>query len=170
MNSLPIAIYCPDLEHPQYGSVKIIGKNVGGKAEYKCNNGYKLYGSSQTKCLYSGVWDGSVPTCKRKPVFLKVFCSNESLPLAIYCPDLDQPQYGSVKIISKNIGGKAVYKCNYGYKLYGSSFRKCLYGGVWDDSQPTCKRRFLSPLYSVVASSGFNKPFCRPSCDWLTNC
>ena len=66
MNSLPLAIYCPDLEHPQYGSVKIIGKNVDGKAEYKCNNGYKLYGSSQRKCLYSGVWDGSLPTCKRK--------------------------------------------------------------------------------------------------------
>ena len=99
------------------------------------------------------------------PVALCIF-----LPSAIYCPDLDHPQYGSVKIIGKNVGGKAEYKCNYGYKLYGASFRKCLYGGVWDGSQPTCKRRFLFPLYSVVASSGFNKPFCRPSCDWLTNC
>ena len=77
---LPSAIYCPDLDHPQYGSVKIIGKNVGGKAEYKCNNGYKLYGSSQRKCLYSGVWDGSVPTCKRKPLFLKSFAVMNLFP------------------------------------------------------------------------------------------
>ena len=106
--------------------------------------------------------------CFLVPLFPVALCS--FLPSAIYCPDLDHPQYGSVKIIGKNVGGKAEYKCNYGYKLYGASFRKCLYGGIWDGSQPTCKRRFLFPLYSVVASSGFNKPFCRPSCDWLTNC
>ena len=65
MNSLPSAIFCPDLDHPQYGSVKIIAKNVGGKAEYKCNDGYKLYGASFRKCLYSGVWSSRLPTCKR---------------------------------------------------------------------------------------------------------
>ena len=142
MNSLPIAIYCPDLEHPQYGSVKIIGKNVGGKAEYKCDNDYKLYGSSQRKCLYSGVWDGSVPTCKRMfPCFFVPSRYMLFLPSAIYCPDLDHPQYGSVKIIGKNVGGKAEYKCDNGYKLYGSSQRTCLYSGVWDGSVPTCKRK-----------------------------
>ena len=77
-------------------------------------------------------------------------CGNESLPLAIFCPDLDQPQYGSVRIIRKNIGGKAVYKCNYGYKLYGSTFRKCLHSGIWGGSQPTCKRRFPLCPYSIV--------------------
>ena len=73
IESLPSAISCPDLDHPQYGSVKIIGKNVGGKAEYKCNNGYKLHGPSQRKCLYRGVWGGRIPTCKRR--FFVVFMS-----------------------------------------------------------------------------------------------
>ena len=148
-NFLPSAIYCPDLEHPQYGSVKIIGKNVDGKAQYKCNNGYKLYGLFERKCLYSGVWDGSVPTCKRMfPCFFIPVALCNILPSAIYCPDLEHPQYGSVKIIGKNVDGKAEYKCNNGYKLYGSSQRKCLYSGVWDGSLPTCKRRF--PLFRSI--------------------
>ena len=78
MNSLPSAIFCPDLDHPQYGSVKIIAKNVGGKAEYKCNDGYKLYGASFRKCLHSGVWSGRLPTCKRR--FPCCFDSLASLP------------------------------------------------------------------------------------------
>ena len=77
----PSAISCPDLDHPQYGSVRIIGKGVSSQAEYTCNNGYRLYGTSRRKCLYSGVWDGSVPTCKCKPVFHKSLAAmSGSLP------------------------------------------------------------------------------------------
>ena len=95
MNSLPSAIFCPDLDHPQYGSVKIIAKNVGGKAEYKCNDGYKLYGASFRKCLYSGVWSGRLPTCKRR--FPCCFDSLASLPY-IYSFSHFLPYLGSPTI------------------------------------------------------------------------
>ncbi len=65
--NLITAIYCPNyLPNPQYGSVKLSGYSPSHAAVYTCNKGYKLVGLSKRTCLYSGVWDGEAPICKRK--------------------------------------------------------------------------------------------------------
>ena len=60
------AIVCPDLDDPQYGSVRITTNRVGGKADYKCDNGFKLVGVQWRRCQANGKWTGEAPTCKRK--------------------------------------------------------------------------------------------------------
>jgi len=35
--------------------------------------------------------------------------------------------------------GKAEFKCVTGYTLVGSSFRTCMAGGTWSDSNPICQ-------------------------------
>ncbi len=59
----------------------------------------------------------------------------------IYCSDLDDIQYGSVKLSGKRPTHTAVYTCSKGYKLVGVSKRTCLYSGVWDRKAPICKRK-----------------------------
>ena len=72
--------------------------------------------------------------------------------LAIYCPRLTVPKYGSVNYtISKygsikgyyGLGSVSKYSCKYGYKLVGISTRRCLISGRWGGKTPICKRNFI---------------------------
>ena len=65
------AITCPDLEDPQYGTVETTDNRVGDVANYECNFGFRLVGSSQLTCLVSGEWSDEVPTCERKLTFME---------------------------------------------------------------------------------------------------
>ena len=66
--SLYLAIKCGDLDHIQYGSVKITTYTVGSKAHFHCDKGYKLYGEPWRVCQYDGQWGGKYPVCKRKRI------------------------------------------------------------------------------------------------------
>jgi hypothetical protein len=62
-----IALRCPTLENPQYGSVVVTNDyRVGSKATYTCIKGYKLVGVAERTCQYSGVYSDEAPICKRK--------------------------------------------------------------------------------------------------------
>ena len=41
------------------------GTTFGQTATYSCNTGYKLVGTGTHTCQATGVWSGSLPTCKR---------------------------------------------------------------------------------------------------------
>lgn len=60
--------------------------------------------------------------------------------IALTCPDLSKLTYGIVKVTGNRLGSKALYKCNYGYKLVGKYLRSCLNTGKWSDKAPICKR------------------------------
>ena len=63
---------------------------------------------------------------------------------AIRCDDLDNIEYGGVKLSSYHPGSRAWYYCNKGYKLYGDAHRQCLYNGEWDGKAPVCKRKYTT--------------------------
>ena len=125
---------CPKLDDPHYGKVEISG-HYPQKATYSCDYGYKLIGSPVRKCVY-GKWEGKEPTCICK--LSRVY--NKTISPFIYtaksCPKLDDPHYGKVEI-SGHYPQKAIYSCDYGYKLIGSPVRKCIYG-KWEGKEPKC--------------------------------
>ena len=59
----------------------------------------------------------------------------------ITCSDLDDPQYGSVKVSGITPGSKADYRCNRDFKLVGVAQRKCQDNGQWTGEAPVCKRK-----------------------------
>ena len=65
-HTIYLAIYCPKLPNPSYGSVSVSGLRVGSKATYECNDGFVLVGLPVRKCLYTGQWSGEAPVCKRE--------------------------------------------------------------------------------------------------------
>ena len=137
-----VATKCPDLPDPRYGSVKLTGNRVGDKANYRCNSGFRLDGQSQRKCLVTGDWSGEAPTCVRKCLRWSIYPSSLSFLLpAITCPDLPNPQYGSVKLTGNRVGDKANYRCDFGFRLVGLSRRKCLATGKWSGQAPKCVRK-----------------------------
>ena len=56
----------------------------------------------------------------------------------VTCPNLDRLGNGSVSMSSNFVGGRAYYRCNYGYQLSGYSSRSCQLSGEWSGTQPTC--------------------------------
>ena len=63
-------------------------------------------------------------------------------PPAITCPDLSDPQYGSVSTTGNRVGDLANYECDSGFRLKGDLQRVCLSSGEWSGVPPTCARKF----------------------------
>ena len=59
-------ITCPELEDLMNGSVHVSGTTPGSRADYKCNDGFKLEGVAWRKCQDNGQWTGEEPVCKSK--------------------------------------------------------------------------------------------------------
>ena len=59
------------------------------------------------------------------------------------CGYLSRPSYGRVSVTTRDVGGRATYTCNSGFRLVGSSNRTCLSNGSWSGSQPICNCRFI---------------------------
>ncbi len=61
---LEIIILCPVLRDPRNGKVRVGGRNPGDRADYSCNDGFKLKGAGWRKCQGNGQWTGEAPTCE----------------------------------------------------------------------------------------------------------
>ena len=62
--------------------------------------------------------------------------------VGIECGNPPKPRYGYVKFLSTTFGSKAVYWCQSGYYLVGSSVRYCGDDGHWSGKTPWCKRLY----------------------------
>lgn len=56
------------------------------------------------------------------------------------CPELDNPQLGTVVTSGKTFGSRASYTCNHGYHVVGLQTRICQAYGHWSGSEPACKQ------------------------------
>ena len=143
-----VGAICPYLVDPPYGKVNQRGNTPSSVAYYSCNYGYVLYGLRHRQCLYDGTWYGVAPECR--PV-VKSKWHHHDLSVTSFddhsyshycleptCPPLDKPRNGQIRVYGYMPQSKAYYSCNYGYKLDGLQWRKCLPDGTWYGSAPTC--------------------------------
>ena len=56
-------VTCEKPQRPEFGSVVTNGTYLFNTSQYFCNSGYELQGNSVRYCMYSGKWNGSIPTC-----------------------------------------------------------------------------------------------------------
>ena len=63
---------------------------------------------------------------------------------AVDCGPLSDPANGAVDLSDgTEFGATAVYSCDAGYILSGTSTRDCLDTGLWSGVEPTCNRKSL---------------------------
>ena len=59
-------IDCGVLGNPANGEVFVMNTIYNSVATYSCNTGYNLTGDDMRRCLESGFWSGSEPSCGGK--------------------------------------------------------------------------------------------------------
>ncbi len=62
------------------------------------------------------------------------------------CGDLISPENGEVLLLQEStLGATAIYSCDLGFLLVGTTLRQCEASGEWSPSEPICSRK--SHLY-----------------------
>ena len=64
--SVFVVVDCGSLEDPDNGQVDFSNTAFESTANYTCNLGYNLTGSSNRTCEANGNWSGDPPSCERK--------------------------------------------------------------------------------------------------------
>jgi hypothetical protein len=95
-------------------------------ANYACNAGYRLVGSSTRTCGADGTWSGTAAMCEPRD-----------------CGPLSNPAHGRVDTSAGTTVGSpgARYSCEANYTLVGSMTRTCqgsLLGATWSGTAPRC--------------------------------
>ena len=62
------------------------------------------------------------------------------------CGNPGQVAHSVRTVVGQSVGQTVTFKCKPGFRMSGSSKRKCLQVGRWSNSLPTCKRKFLLQL------------------------
>ena len=148
------ALKCHRLSAPQYGRVRTKTYTVGSKSEYSCIYGYRLVGKSTRTCQYDEQWSGKAPICERMYIAMMHLNYYHSIKLtcclifhihvheiAITCQKPEKPDHGQVYASSLKVASRASYRCDYGYKLFGSARRRCQNNGKWSGEAPICERK-----------------------------
>ncbi|KAH8260996.1 hypothetical protein KR044_001854 [Drosophila immigrans] len=126
-NSIAVVVAtstCPQLMEPMAPlRLRLEGNKLGQRAHYECPEGFRLDGSWNATCLASGNWSSPSPTCH-----------------PIQCPRLvlDDPHLSLIEL-NTSAWGRAVFKCQWGFKLTGPALLDCEPTGIWSGPVPRCK-------------------------------
>ncbi|XP_034650248.1 locomotion-related protein Hikaru genki isoform X2 [Drosophila subobscura] len=126
-NSIAVVVAtstCPQLTEPLAPlRLRLEGNKLGQRALYECPEGFRLDGAWNATCLASGNWSSPPPTCH-----------------SIQCPrlELDDPHLSLIEL-NTSAWGRAVFKCQWGFKLTGPAQLDCEPTGVWSGPVPRCK-------------------------------
>ncbi|XP_041370822.1 protein lev-9-like isoform X2 [Gigantopelta aegis] len=92
------------------------------RVTYHCHEGYELIGKSYRDCLASGDWSETLPTC-----------------IPIDCPELGPPLHGTMIGSGTMYGSVIRFVCNDGFKVVGSSERRCQSDRTWSGQDAVCE-------------------------------
>ncbi|KAK7866166.1 hypothetical protein R5R35_001392 [Gryllus longicercus] len=118
------AVHCPNIPPRRGLNLSTMNTKMNTKVTLSCANGNSLIGASEITCLPSGNWSAPIPICE-----------------SIECADLMNltDPHLRVSILSREVGGRAVFSCAQGYGLRGPHEAICLHTGDWASPLPTCE-------------------------------
>ncbi|XP_074643429.1 protein lev-9-like [Tubulanus polymorphus] len=120
-----IAIQCPQVPAPRHGFVVGALHTYNSVINFKCNEGYQLYGANQRRCTAHGNWDGEPARCE------VVDCGYPEPHLVNGYIEGQKSTYDSV----------ILFRCRIGMLFHGpSKSARCQADGKWSHPVPQCLR------------------------------
>ena len=125
------AVHCAALVNRKGLAVSTRTTRLNTRVLFSCDNGNSLVGAAEATCLPSGNWNAPTPFCE-----------------SVLCPDTVTSLSGNTtaaerivrtSIVSREVGGKALFNCPPGYALQGPSETTCLPTGEWSQQFPYCQ-------------------------------
>ncbi|KTG40098.1 hypothetical protein cypCar_00017639, partial [Cyprinus carpio] len=151
-NKIPrcTVVVCPSigsftLDHGKWRIINGSRYEYGTKVAFTCNAGYYRLGPAHIHCTSNGTWSwrNERPRCK-----------------IISCGELPTPPNGKKIGTQTTFGATAIFTCNSGYILVGSTVRECLASGLWSGMETHCLAVSCghpgSPIYGRTVGDGFN--------------
>ncbi|XP_044746690.1 complement factor H isoform X3 [Coccinella septempunctata] len=124
------AVHCPVVPQRRGLTVNNQSTKMNTHLKFSCSNGNSLIGAPEVICLPSGNWSAPFPVCE------SIECGEVGVVLA---PHL------KVLVISREVGGRAVFSCEAGFSIKGSSETVCQASGDWATPFPTCQEVQCDP-------------------------
>ncbi|XP_073176564.1 complement decay-accelerating factor-like isoform X4 [Lepidochelys kempii] len=122
---------CKPLEL-ENGRADITDLRFGARANFSCDEGYRLIGQTSAQCVIVGNgvdWDTEVPLCQAIP------CRPP--------PDITQGSHNGQSGEEFSFGSAVTYKCDPGLSLIGEASIHCTtkdhFNGEWSGPAPECK-------------------------------
>lgn len=124
-------VHCAPI--PERKGLILSSKNtkMGSKVKFSCDNGNSLIGTAEVTCLPSGSWNSAIPFCE-----------------SVLCPDITNSSEKILRtsVVSREVGGKAIFSCPPGYIIRGSSGESvCQPNGEWTKPTPHCEEVVCEP-------------------------
>ncbi|XP_021914139.1 sushi, von Willebrand factor type A, EGF and pentraxin domain-containing protein 1 isoform X2 [Zootermopsis nevadensis] len=118
------AVHCPMIPPRRGMNLSTLNTKMNTRVLLSCANGNSLIGAPEITCLPSGNWSAPIPICE-----------------SIECADLVNltDPHLRVSILSREVGGRAVFSCAQGYGLRGPHEAVCQHTGDWASPLPTCQ-------------------------------
>lgn len=114
---------CGEPNVPTKGSVQIPnGTTFGKRTFFNCDEGFHITGSNESVCLFDSSWSNNNQTCD------VLNCGNLSAPLNGHVYTRSGTTYGEV----------AVFECDVGFSVNGTSTIYCDNTGLWSSAPPLC--------------------------------
>lgn len=139
---------------PKHGGITGKDYSFGKTVVYSCDNGFRLIGDRERKCMLSGRWTGAVPVCQ------EITCSKPSVPT-----------HGEITGDRFSVNSTVVYDCKAGYSVKGARKLVCGLDGRWSDQVPSCQAgvcgagKLVGPRGSITSpnypNSYGNNEYCR---------
>lgn len=130
------AIHCATIAERKGLAISTRSTQLNTKVHFSCQNGNSLVGAPEVTCLPSGNWNAPAPFCE-----------------SILCPDSIQSPERSLRasIVSREVGGKALFSCPPGHTLRGSTEAVCMPNGEWAQPFPYCEGfLFISLIIPLI--------------------
>ncbi|KAJ8978205.1 hypothetical protein NQ317_014721 [Molorchus minor] len=118
------AVHCPAVPQRRGLTVNTQSTKMKTKLKFVCVNGNSLIGASDIVCLPSGNWSAPFPVCE------SIECGEVGGVLGDHL---------KVLVVSREVGGKAIFSCESGYGLRGPTETVCQTSGDWATPFPTCE-------------------------------
>ena len=61
-----LVVYCQSLSQPDHGHISMSERKFESTANFSCNEGFIIHGSSNRTCLKDGSWSGTETVCRGK--------------------------------------------------------------------------------------------------------